>query len=70
MICPLKDKPVNDVKRMNFCKEISFWEREIDFHPDSVREVKKECWVNLLGETAQPPTLVISAEDVSKVLVI
>ena len=56
---------VNDAKRMNFCQDISSWEREIDFDPGSMCEVEKECWVNLHGETAKPPTHVISAEDVS-----
>ena len=41
--CPFQDKPVNDVKRMNFCQDMSSWEREIDFDPCSVGEVKKNA---------------------------
>ena len=41
---------------MNFCQDMSSWEREIDFDTGSVDEVKKECWVSLNGEAAQPPT--------------
>ena len=51
---------------MKFCPDIPSWEKGLDFDPSVVVQVTEEHWVNSHGETTQPPTHVISAEEVSQ----
>ena len=59
-----KDQSVNAAKKMRFYPEIPSWELCEEFYPCSVSGNQGEYWVNLHGETTQPPTHVISAKEV------
>ena len=52
---------VNDVKRRNFCQEISFWAREIDFDPGSVGEIKR-----ILGQFIRRESPAANSCDLSR----
>ena len=59
--------PDNGVKKMRFDPDIPLWETSLDFNPCSQPEAIRDLkWVNIHGETAQPPTCVVTAEDASK----
>lgn len=61
-----QDQSGNAAKKMRFCPVTPSWESCEGFDPCSVSGIQGEQWVNLHGETAQPPTRVISAEEVSR----
>ena len=61
LLCPFQDT-LNIVVKMNFCPDISSYERGSDFDPSVMVQVTEELWVNSHGETTQPPTHMIFAD--------
>ena len=61
-----KDQSGNAAKKMRFYPEIPSWELCEEIYPCSVSGIQGDYWVNLHGETVQPPTHVISAKEVSR----